>query len=655
MFYQTLWISTLYLLVLLVPGFLLLSTLQIKRNRFLLSYGTSFAILVITFTVVQLFGGTVRTWLYILGSLYLLIFAASAFCTVLGLQPRGTRLLTALREGDLLKINRTSVDTRGFLCLIVIIVGYHLSVGPYTEIPSDFWEHLARVESRLLALQETLDQTLTLGHLSAVVHPDVIYWGHGLLALQNSAPALDTSIGATLALSIVFLGSVYWFTLSLVRQDFSFSPIARCSAGILVVIFTALSLGTSTFSYFRYYAYFPAIFCFPIVFLCVQLLLEYQNVNRASILNLLTIPLFFIVLGLVHLQELLFALILVYGLILWRAAEAFFFPRTNDVSKARVHYRIATICVLATPLLIWMVLRFGTLRPWGYTPHTVGLPDWIPLLGGLPVANPTFRFWDTLGFFGVLGYIIYVTSFKQFQRSGYAFVGMVSPLLTHFNPLYVYLFLHLNSSTTVWRTSYLVPLAYVVSVFLVKKITCLMNQSSLKRLAVLSITLVLIITTLLPFQIGDYVNRLSRIPSLLPTEVGSGRLLWGDLISEVRRIKKDESAEGFVTDHVTQFVIDSAVLGRIPIRNSAHYFPKHKNEYQGDLLTSDFSGYFLILNNRGGRPSGSALNSGHWASDTLNTSRLYPARIEEFINANPQRFRMVWQKDLITIYQILST
>jgi len=182
-----------------------------------------------------------------------------------------------------------------------------------------------------------------------------------------------------------------------------------------------------------------------------------------------------------------------------------------------------------------------------------------------------------------------------------------------------------------------------------------MNQSSLKRLAVLSITLVLIITTLLPFQIGDYVNRLSRIPSLLPTEVGSGRLLWGDLISEVRRIKKDESAEGFVTDHVTQFVIDSAVLGRIPIRNSAHYFPKHKNEYQGDLLTSDFSGYFLILNNRGGRPSGSALNSGHWASDTLNTSRLYPARIEEFINANPQRFRMVWQKDLITIYQILST
>ena len=80
---------------------------------------------------------------------------------------------------------------------------------------------------------------------------------------------------------------------------------------------------------------------------------------------------------------------------------------------------------------------------------------------------------------------------------------------------------------------------------------------------------------------GDHVNRLSRIPSLLPTEVGSGRLLWDDLISEVRRIKQDESAQGFVTDHVTQFVIDSAVLGRIPTRNSAHYFPKHENEYQG--------------------------------------------------------------------------
>tara|TARA_B100000700_G_C14840465_1_gene758988 strand:- start:35 stop:658 length:624 start_codon:yes stop_codon:yes gene_type:complete len=198
------------------------------------------------------------------------------------------------------------------------------------------------------------------------------------------------------------------------------------------------------------------------------------------------------------------------------------------------------------------------------------------------------------------------------------------------------------------------PLAFVVSVFLVTQLANLFAKRSVKRLAMLITTSVLLIATLLPFQIGNYVNRVSRIPSLVPVEVNSGRVLWDDLISKVKEIKDNGPVRGFITDNITQFVIDSAVLGRVPIRQNTDYFPNHNHNYQEDLLTSDFSKYFLIINKRDGQPTGSALYSGHWHPATLNTTTLYPAGIETFIRNYPTNFNLVWSQNSIAIYQMLS-
>ena len=308
-------------------------------------------------TAFQILEGTIKGWLYTLGLLYLLILVASTRSARVNFFQQNCTALQKPHRAHALNLKNVDANTLGFLCLSVIIVGYHFYVGPYTEIPSDFWEHLARAEFGLLSIRETLDQPLKLRNLGAIAQPDVIYWGHGLAALPYSASALNAAPGATLALSIIFLGSVYWFSISLVSQGHYSSGLARCSVGLLTALLTAISFGTSTFSYFRYYAYFPTIFCFPIVFLCVQLLVDYQNHPRGNVSNIIGIPFFFAVICLVHIQEFLFALILVYGLIFWRAAEAFFFPRTNDVSKARVHYLIATICVLLLGAAALLLLR----------------------------------------------------------------------------------------------------------------------------------------------------------------------------------------------------------------------------------------------------------------------------------------------------------
>ena len=653
MAHQTLAVSALYLLFLIGPGYVFLSILGIKKNRFLLSYGISFAIVVLSLTVFQLLGGTLRSWLFALGGLQLLIlFAGLLSKTRFIAHEEKLALRVRPQAGNPLRTD-SSWPLVGFFFVVAIITFYHLVVGPYTEIPSDFWEHLARAESRSNSMREELGEQLFLASSRFIFQSDSVYRLHGLATLAFGSSALDASPGATLALSIIFLGSIYWFSLSLVNQT-SLPELAKFFVGLLTVFFTVLAFGTATFSYSRYYAYFPTIFCLPIVFLCVRLLLDHQNDPTGSATKILIIPVFLLVLSIVHLQELLFALVLMLGLVFWRAAQSFLAAWQTPTPHISRHHALAALAGLAIPITIWLTLRYGKINPWGYTPHTVGLPAWIPIIGDLPVANPGFRFWDTLGFFGVLVYIIYLTNWKLFKNSGYVFVGMISPLLTHFNPFYAYLFLHLGESTALWRTSYLMPLSFVASVFLVDRFTSATKSRNVKKSVSLVALAAFLLATLLPFEINGYVNRLSRLPSLLPVEKAAGRLLWHDLIVEVTRLKKNQNIRDILTDHVTKFVLDSAVFGKTPTRESRYYFPDHNADYENDLLGSDFSHHLLIVNKRNGQPTGSSLYSGHWHPKILDTSGFYPAKVENFIQNNRDHFRLLWKQNSIAIYHVVS-
>jgi len=557
------------------------------------------------------------------------------------------------QTGAAIDLIRPRIGIIGFVLLIFVFGTYHIYVGPYTEIPSDFWEHLAQSQAKLIELQNTLEQPLTLRNYKAALQPDVIYWIHGVIALFWGSSTLDVSPGSTASLGIIFLGSIYWFSLALLAQT-QLTSLAKSCVGLLVAFFTVTAFGTATFSFIRYYAYFPTAFCFPIVFLSVLLFLDFQDKPTVEARSGLAVFALVLALCLVHLQEGLFVLVLISGLIFWRAGIAVLAPKWYSKSNSRSTYLVAVLWLLALLITAFLILHFAEPKPWGYTPHTVTLPDWIPVIGSLPIANPRFRFWDTLGFFGVIAYIVYFLNWNLFKRSGYVFVGMVSPIFTHFNPFYVYLFVHLNSSTAVWRTSYLMPLAFVVSVYLVQKAITVFTTKNAREIVALTTVVALIATSLVPFKIGNYVNRLSRIPSISSNEAASGRLLWHDLISEVRRLNNDLKVKGLVTDHVTKFVLDAAVFGRIPARQSRNYFPNHNQIFDVDLLASDFSNHLLIINKRDGVQTGSSLYSGHWHPDILATEKYYPANIEAFVQRYPRRFDLLWDNDSITIYRILS-
>ena len=108
-----------------------------------------------------------------------------------------------------------------------------------------------------------------------------------------------------------------------------------------------------------------------------------------------------------------------------------------------------------------------------------------------------------------------------------------------------------------------------------------------------------------------------------------------------------------MTDHVTTFVLDSSVFGRIPYRNSSSYFPKHNKDYENDLKYSDFTNHLLVLNRRDGLMTTSSDIAGHWDRNILKISKLYPKNIDSFISDNPELFSLIWSNNSIYVYQIV--
>ena len=122
----------------------------------------------------------------------------------------------------------------------------------------------------------------------------------------------------------------------------------------------------------------------------------------------------------------------------------------------------------------------------------------------------------------------------------------------------------------------------------------------------------------------------------------------------VGNLHKDNKVSGILTDNVTKFVLDSAVFGKIPERDSLNYFPANNLSYKTDIENSDFTDYLLIINKRNGLITNSALYSGHWPSNTLAVASRYPTDILDFIRENPAHFSLTWQHNDISIYEITS-
>jgi hypothetical protein len=641
----TLFVATVYLFCLLLPGLAFVSVLGIRRHRFLFSYAVSMSVLSFSLVLAPLFRLTWLGWLIficaVLSVAVLILWSRHRSDRAFSVEPQSQPSVPATR------LRPTNIFL-GFLLVELAVVAYQLIAGPYTEIPSDFWEHLGRVGS---FHREITDGMFGIRLHNTATYDNPIYSLHGLVSLFFSTLPVNTASGGALAGVMIFVGSIYWFSATICKR-FLAEETYCVFAAILTTILTALTFGTATFAYFRYYAYFPTIFCWPIVFLCICIFQDFQRGESRGSITIASLTIFLATIGLSHLQEALFVVILISGLIVFDFFKQNILQRRITETRYRPSGLLFWILVCVVLVSSAVLLYFGSPKPWINTPHAISLSDRIPFFGGLPIANPSFRFWDTLGIFGVAAYLIFFSNIRFFARESYLFVGMLSPLVTHFNPFFSYLFLHVSPATTLWRTAYLMPLSLIVSVFLVGVLSKAEKTLSVRTFGILGIS-AFVSTTVLLSETDSIVNRTSRLPSLYSVERVAGHLLWDDLIQTVQNITEEKKIRGVLTDHVTQFVLDAAVFRKTPIRQSREYFPANNHDYKDDLLYSDFSHHLVVVNKRDGQETGSSRLSGHWGQTILKVSDSYPADLDEFIDRHPQLFIKIWEENSIKIYEML--
>ena len=286
-----------YLSYLLVPGLVISYLLNWRRNRFLFAYSFSISVVVLWQVPFRLWGGEIVHW-YVLVHVSYLIMLVSAL-VVRQIRPVQSRQLPK---------SRITYSTYGVVGIVVSFVVYHLTVGPYTEIPSDFWSRLGHVTDQLVVLESR-----HFGAASSMsqVFDDTAYvpFLHATVSHELGVLPLNLVSSATLVTSIVFLVATYWFTLRLVAK-IRINTQQKVIIACLAVVLTLVTFGVATFSYVRYYAYFPHILNATLMLAVVTFYLDYLEQVTAKFISLASVAILVFVMAVINEQEALMVMLL---------------------------------------------------------------------------------------------------------------------------------------------------------------------------------------------------------------------------------------------------------------------------------------------------------------------------------------------------------
>ena len=628
-----------YTVYLLAPGLLVCNYIGWRRNKFFLAYGISLSILVLSQIPFRLWSGEVIDWYLLVHGIYLLIFAVGFGVGIVRANQESKRITRSLR-----------FSIFGVTGVIVSFTIYHLYVGPYTEIPSDFWTRLGHVTEQVVVIKsgqfvgnvgfrQVVDDTAYIPFLHALVSHHI-----GVLPLK----AVST---ATLSASLLFLIATYWFTLRLIARV-RINTRQKVAIACLSVVLTVVTFGVATFSYVRYYAYFPHIFNATLMLAVISIYLDYLEKPNANLLRLFVVVMFLLAMIVINQQEALMVLIVLAAISIWKMLKSLKNTWPNSVRQTDKLVRTGSFMIAATIVGLTLGFLLGTPGPWG-KPHLFNLGELLPLLDGWPIANPTLRFWDTVGLFGVVVYAWYVCRMRWFTGLDYINVAMFSPIVLLFNPVFVLWFLYVASWDPLWRLAYLIPLPIVASYLLVRSLDFRSRYRSIRGVAFDISCALLLILCLVPFQAMKFENINSRLPSLVSTEKTNGSLLWIDLVEYLENL---QGVHSFITDNATNYVLVTALEHKGLSRPKERWQSKNNyfdGDYQDKLLYYGVDDKLLIINNRDGAISTSGQVSGHWPADILKISKTYPPDLLEFIDRRSQDFRLIWENNGIFIYRIL--
>lgn len=546
------------------------------------------------------------------------------------------------------------LDLNWLIGLGVVVAVYSLYrylAGPYSEIPADLYRHFEYARIELDALSK--HQLGTSHDITALLkqHGKIWYSFYALITHLTGLEFNQTYAWATFANGLVFLGSVYSFAWYLFKFT-DISSKARLFSALLATFFIAAQLGTSVFSYLRYYAIAPTMLNMVVFFAAMVALIELLKWQANQLKLFIFLVLGIITTAAVHTQETLYIFIFMVLLLAWFAV----FSPYGDFTKARYH-------IQRTKRYYWLflvlfVVGFAALEAWVYTHNArptqlfdkvIQLSEQGPILNRIFYLNPSYQAYQVITLWGLAVYGLFFIYWRRFLSQPYLFAGMLVPFATVFNPLFVDWFLRLGGVNTLWRMLYIVPMHFVAALLVVY----LFESAKIKAKQFISIVpytgILLLFILLLPI---NGINPNSRL-TLMPTQADAGYTHWQDLIDYLNQ--DNLKAGSILTDPVTGYVL----LGLTKHRTYQYKFlnlnmRKINFTHYDKSPLQRYKNWLLVVNDRNGGLSESGAVSRHWPTDVLHTESFYSPALREHINANPdQRFKLLWQKNKISVYKIL--
>ena len=673
-----------------IPGWLLFNLLSLRRYVFLLSFSLSYAFLTAVLIVLQIaklpvsfFAPVILIGSVVFGMLWLIrLFWVNKIVL--------NRKRDEAAAGQRYLRYRPSILI-AFSIILGLLWIYLWWAGPYLEIPSDVWTHVVRfretkeqIDTGQFATAPSINFFLQQRRDWFVIVAFLIRWSH------LPAPHLLTPL--TVIVLSFFCSGIFFTALALFR-NFRMTIRQKSALAAAAAIFCAISMGTSVFAYIRYYAFAPAILNYILFLTAVIVAYDWLNAKKWKSHAVWIVPLLILVMNTIHKQEALFTCFMIMGIAFVNIAHWLISRRQDTIlicGERPLEYRlpVKSVVIAGVSLIVWLglffLMRYNNPINW-LAPNTI-LPN-IPVPeASVPVIfkaftitaphDPILRLfvyqlymmYETIGCWGIFVYLLFLIWFRQLAKSSYLIAGMLMPLFTILNPITVDFFVRLTTSSnvhpiTLYRFNYMLPLPFVAAFAFVKAFETVFQRNprgwncgilaGRKRIFA-GIAGIIIITGLigLLFPIN---NRWIYAPN--------SRIYTLNKQSEHDAHWRDDLIE-FAGNREGRLVITDPVTGRIFFQLYPEYNYIGLQWMQSNDPEKEFAGIIkqdrnilnkglIIINRHDGLPSVTGRISKHWAEDALQTSRYYSTNAIAFVESQTNRFKLIWAKDRIEVFQII--
>jgi hypothetical protein len=642
------------LVILFLPGLAIVYLTGLDRHRYLLSFSLSYAVFVFLLKAVKLIDQNVQFFTY---SYFLLILSLCLLAFI-----KFSRLTYFRRSDTEVKCCGCGGHSRFLPAFILLpfIFSYFLFVGAYIEIPADILQHLENIQEMAHEIFRSYrDGTPIHGNLGQngkhwfFLYSFICSWG----GLTVESAILSASIFTT----SVFLLGVYYFSKT-VFSDSHVSTKVLTYTSIAAVFFSFFHFGINIFAFVRYYALAPAILNFVLYFSIMAVVIDFFRDKSWNIKYLVAAGIIFYASLHIHRQEALFVVLMLSIMsfylfvqkhtpnikLLWQgqARSIQISPVKFLADKVNLSFFLTQTILVSTYIYSYLSISRRTVQE----PKVIPLENILPFFKNLYILNPSYQFYYVVTLWGVAVILLFMLNIKKFSKNPFLMAGMLSPFFTVFNPFFVDVFLRHSYSLTLWRMSFLVPLQLVGAYLFVLAIENIWTGSTLKKAYGL-LTVILLISLLFPFKTTFIENTYSRISTLKSVPADNSPEQWNDLLEYLRGIEEEKKV---ITDPVTGYML-SALTKHSSSRAKFHRiwggFIKFNYKDYSHNPFDRYQGYLFIINKRNGGISETGRVARHWPEGILQIENYYYSEnLEGYISSNPERFRLLWEKDRIRVY-----